>query len=436
MITMDVRVSRRDGVLVFVLDGRLDGHGSGILGDAIKSSFHDDDRAAAVDMSSVEYLSSSGIRILLTLAKEVKRRGGVMALAGVRDYPLKVLKMAGFHSVFSIVQTIDDAIRICGKGEMTLSLIDELSSHKSVKYGGVTYQIERAGTGTARLKVRGSLSTLLHSRITRDDLTEATFTSIRYSIGLGALGPDAESALPLLGEMITLHGSMVWLPTDGNNTPDFLAPAGSDQGIPVYTAFNVTLEGPFHEYISFDADDPEGISLEDLYRQIFSSAKVRRKDFKGVIALAISGVTSGMTGSGLLRSPLKENAGELKGTIMDEDAVGDWCLINFDPLYEGDTLVSFGVGVDTTADLSVYDPVALHSLAYIHPAHKGATNQHLHNHGVIFRGIPWERNVNIERQIQTLINDAEVVDMRHLLNSTRFRRGRIGVAYVSEITEE
>ncbi len=435
MITMNIAISRHEGVVVFAPNGRLDGHGSGIFDEAIQSSFHDDDSAAVVDLSSVEYLSSAGIRTLLALAKEVKRRGGVMALTGVQEYPLKVLKMAGFHSVFMIVSTVKEGLLACEKDGIALSLIDELSA-PSEKYGAVSYQVERAGTGTARLKVRGSLSTLLHARITGDDLVESNFSSIRYSIGLGALSPDAQSALPLLGEMITLHGAMVWLPTDGNDTPDFLAPAGEDLGIPVYTAFNITLEGPFHEYISFESDDPEGISLEDLYRQLFSRAKEKQKNSNGIIALAIAGVTAGMTGSGLARSPLKEYSGGLKGTIMDEDAINDWCSVNPFPHHTGDTLVSFGVGVDAAADLSSYDPVALHSLAYLHPAHKGTADQQLHNHGVIFRGVPWDKNAPLEKMIQTLLQEAEVADMRHLLNSTRFRRGKIGVAYISEVTEE
>lgn len=432
---MNVSVSRHDGVLVFAPDGRLDGHGARILEEAIQSAFHDDDSAAVVDMSSVEYLSSAGIRVLLALAKEVKRRGGVMALAGVQEYPLKVLKMAGFHSIFSIVPGVEEAVRICEKGEIGLSLIDELTI-PTVKHDAVSYHIEKGGMDTARLKVRGDLATLLHARITPEDLREATFSSIQYSIGLGALSPDAASALPLLGEMITLHGSMVWLPTDGNDTPDFLAPAGKDDHIPVYTAFNVTLVGPFHEYISFESDDPDGISLDDLYRQIFLFARERRKDFNGVVALAAAGVSAGMTGSGLARAPLKEYGGGLKGTIMDEDTIDDWCTVNAYPLHTGDTLVSFGVGVDTTADLSSYDPVALHALAYVHSLHKGRSDQQLHNHGVIFRGLPWDRNASLEKLIQTLLEEAEIVDMRHLLGTTRFRRGKVGVAYITDIAEE
>ena len=65
--------------------------------------------------------------------------------------------------------------------------------------------------------------------------------------------------MPLMGEMITLYGSMVWLPTDGNNTPDFLTPLDPDSDVAVYTGFNVTLDGPFNEYFTLETSRPDGM---------------------------------------------------------------------------------------------------------------------------------------------------------------------------------
>ena len=68
---------------------------------------------------------------------------------------------------------------------------------------------------------------------------------------------------------------MVWLPTDGNNTPDFLTPLDAETDVPVYTGFNVTLDGPFNEYLTLDTQDPQGISITDIYRMIFAGAMDR-----------------------------------------------------------------------------------------------------------------------------------------------------------------
>ena len=76
----------------------------------------------------------------------------------------------------------------------------------------------------------GDLNKVIFARIAEADIREKKFSEVMYSLGLGALGADKKDAMPLLGEMITLHGSMVWLPTDGNNTPDFLTPLDAGGG--------------------------------------------------------------------------------------------------------------------------------------------------------------------------------------------------------------
>ena len=143
------------------------------------------------------------------------------------------------------------------------------------------------------------------------------FQIFRYSLGLGALGSDVKEAMPVLGEMITLYGSMVWLPTDGNNTPDFFTPVNAKGEIPIYTGFNVTLDGPFNEYLTLDTTDNKGVSIADMYRMIFSSAKERVKMFKGVVAITIWGVLDGLASSGIKKSPLADANLPPGASIMD-----------------------------------------------------------------------------------------------------------------------
>src|SRR5208337_2505392 len=135
------------------------------------------------------------------------------------------------------------------------------------------------------------------------------------SLGLGGRGANKKEAMPLLGEMITLYGSMVWLPTDGNNTPDFLTPMDTKGDVPVYTGYNVTLDGPFNEYLTLDTVDPNGISLGDIYRTIFSSARNRVKIYKGVVAVSIWGVIAGVASSGIKKAPVAQSSLPAKTTI-------------------------------------------------------------------------------------------------------------------------
>ncbi|MDD5143812.1 MAG: anti-sigma factor antagonist, partial [Methanoregula sp.] len=206
--------------------------------------------------------------------------------------------------------------------------------------------------------------------------------------------------------------------------------------IPVYTGYNITLDGPFNEYLTLDAADPRGVSIADIYRVIFSSAKERVKTYRGVVAVTMWGVLSGFASSGLKKAPV---AGSLpKGeSILSPSRAHEWMASDAGTSYQGDTLVSFGVGIDLTADLSSFSPEALDALYYANPLNKGAGKEmYLHNHGVVFRNIPYDATLDLNTQVKKIVTDGEFVDMRHLLDTTRLRKAKIGIAYIQDIARE
>lgn len=435
---MEAKSERKDGVLVFFINGRLDAFGAQQLDEWIKEALHDDDKELVLDLAGSTYLSSGGLRTFNILKKEMKRRNGRFALSAVGEYPKKVLDMAGFTTILEIFPTTDAAVEDIRKKRKNPTLFNEIF-YKKIEDGGVTLTIEPGWmTSPPALRVTGDLVKLLHAQLTEEDIKTRKFSEITYSLGLGALGADKKEAMPLLGEMITLYGSMVWLPTDGNNTPDFLTPLDMETDLPVYTGFNITLDGPFNEYLTLDTKDPEGIRITDIYRLIFAGAKDRNiQSFKGVIAVTIWGVIAGLASSGIKKSPLAEAHLPKGASIMDPMQADTWMASDTSMSYKGDTLVSFGVGIDLTHDLSSYDKENLNSLYYSNPANKGASKaMYLHNHGVVFRGVPYDASLDLNSQVKKIVNEATFVDMRHLLDSTRIKRAKIGVAYIQDIIRE
>jgi anti-anti-sigma factor len=423
--------------LIFFISGRLDAFGAQQLDEWIRGALHDDDRELVLDITGSTYLSSGGLRTFNALKKEMKRRNGRFALAGVGEYPKKVLDMAGFSTIFDTYPTANDAIADIVKKRKNPTLFNEIF-YKKIEREGVSLTIEPGWmTSPPVLKIIGDLNKVLYAKITEADIRTKKFSDISYSLGLGALGADVKEAMPLLGEMITLYGSMVWLPTDGNNTPDFLTPQDTGGDIPVYTGFNVTLDGPFNEYLTFETKDTNGISITDIYRTIFSSAHDRIPGFRGVVAVTIWGILSGLASSGIKKSPLASTAPPGGASIMDPMYQTQWLASDTSMSYSGDTLVSFGIGVDLTADLAKYNQKTLNALYYANPANRGASKQmYLHNHGVVFRGVPYDASLDLNSQVKKITNEAKFIDMRHLLDSTRLRKAKIGVAYIQDILQE
>lgn len=274
---MDVLKERQDGILTIFCNGRLDGFGAGKLEEIIRSSLHDDDRSIVIVMENVSYLSSGGIRVLLAYRKLLKERNGLVILAGVQEYPRKVLEMAGFTTVFPICKTTREAVAAAGRSADRDDLLMEIAS-PSHSRKGMKVTVESGSPNPATLKFIGSLEDVLHARLDASHIKAVRFSDVEYSLGLGAMGDGVSDALPLLGEMITLHGSMVWLPTDGNSTPDFFTPARDTGEVKIFTAFNVILNGTFNEVLSFETDSDTGISFSDLYREIFAFARERKKN--------------------------------------------------------------------------------------------------------------------------------------------------------------
>ena len=434
---MEAKSERKDGVLIFFISGRLDAFGAQQLDDWIRGALHDDDQELVLDLTGSTYLSSGGLRTFNVLKKEMKRRNGRFALAGVGEYPKKVLDMAGFSSIFDMYPTADAAVTDIAKKRKNPTLFNEIF-YKKIEGEGVSLTIEPGWmTSPPVLRVIGDLNKILFAKITEADIRAKKFSEITYSLGLGALGADVKEAMPLLGEMITLYGSMVWLPTDGNNTPDFLTPQDTKGVIPVYTGFNITLDGPFNEYLTLDTKDPNGISITDIYRTIFSSAHDRIPGFRGVVAVTIWGILSGLASSGIKKSPLASAALPKGASIMDQKYRAEWMASDTGMSYKGDTLVSFGIGVDLTADLSKYNPKVLDALYYTNPANRGASKEmYLHNHGVVFRGVPYDASLDLNSQVKKITNEAKFVDMRHMLDSTRLKKAKIGVAYIQDIVTD
>ena len=432
---MEIQTERMQGVLVIALNGRLDGFGAGKLEEALRREVKDDDNAVVLDLELVPYLSSAGIRVFLGLKNELKRRKGMLALASLQDYPRKVLESAGFLTIFGHYSSVEAAVAALQKPAERVSVI-EAALTRPVVMMGARFSFGPGTGGPAALRVIGDVRDILFSRITPAKIHEKRFSDIVYSLGLGGLGESVQSVLPILGEMITLHGSMVWQPTDGNNTPDFFTPAKDTGLVTAYAGFNITLDGVFHDIADVETESENGISLADLYRALFRFAKENRKSYHGVIAIAMWAVTAGVASSGLIRSPIEENALPPGESIFDANHIREWVAIDPGPRYSGDTMVSFGVGIDLTMDLSRFDPATLGGLYYIHPANLAQTDMYLHNHGVIFQNIPWDRSLDLDQQIRKIVQEGEFVDMRHLLDTTRIRKAKIGIAYISSVVRD
>lgn len=100
----------KNGILVLKITGRLDAITTPSIEKKVFESIHNGHTKLIVDFSELDYLSSAGMRMLLSMAKKLKNVGK-LALCSVNDNVLDVLKMSGFDRVLDIEKTEESALR-------------------------------------------------------------------------------------------------------------------------------------------------------------------------------------------------------------------------------------------------------------------------------------------------------------------------------------
>lgn len=60
------------------------------------------DKAVTLDCKNLEYISSSGLRLFLTIRKEVAAKGGSICIENINEDIRKVFMMTGFFNLFDI----------------------------------------------------------------------------------------------------------------------------------------------------------------------------------------------------------------------------------------------------------------------------------------------------------------------------------------------
>jgi anti-anti-sigma factor len=93
-----------------VLVGRLDSVTVGSVEAPFTAAVVADGRSSVVDMRGLDFLSSLGIRLLLSAARAVMRRGGRLVLFGAQPMVAEVLTAMALDDMLPLVATEAEAM--------------------------------------------------------------------------------------------------------------------------------------------------------------------------------------------------------------------------------------------------------------------------------------------------------------------------------------
>lgn len=99
---MTITKKNDNTTLTVEIEGRLDTVTAPELDDELKAAV-DDARALVLDLSKLVYISSAGLRILLSYHKKMSSKDG-MKLVGVNDVVMEIFEITGFSDILTIEQ--------------------------------------------------------------------------------------------------------------------------------------------------------------------------------------------------------------------------------------------------------------------------------------------------------------------------------------------
>jgi anti-anti-sigma factor len=99
-----------DGVTVVRLTGRLDTVGSPLLDQQIQKLRSEGAKLLVLNLDLVDYLSSAGMRTILSAAKHAQANQGRLILSNVQEQVKDLIHMAGFDTILTIVDSESEAV--------------------------------------------------------------------------------------------------------------------------------------------------------------------------------------------------------------------------------------------------------------------------------------------------------------------------------------
>ncbi|HCJ11501.1 MAG: hypothetical protein A2Y14_03365 [Verrucomicrobia bacterium GWF2_51_19] len=107
---MNIKVEEQKGIAIVSPEGRLDANTAEELEESFNELISRSKVYIVVNCKALDYLSSAGLRVFLSTAKQLKKLSGRIALADLNENVHQIFEISGFDSIFSIFDTAEDAV--------------------------------------------------------------------------------------------------------------------------------------------------------------------------------------------------------------------------------------------------------------------------------------------------------------------------------------
>jgi anti-anti-sigma factor len=107
---MEITQKEENGIVSIAIKGRLDADSSMEAEKVVKDALGGEANRLLFNLGELEYLSSAGLRVLLSAAKEMRRRNGKIVLCALNEFVEEIFEVSGFQSLIPITDSVESGI--------------------------------------------------------------------------------------------------------------------------------------------------------------------------------------------------------------------------------------------------------------------------------------------------------------------------------------
>lgn len=394
---MEITRQRIDDRVEVRARGRLDANWANLLSQTLEDVVREGDDRIHMNLKEVDYISSMGIRVLVTFHKKLATLQGSFVVNESSEAVLKILEMVGLRDLL-----------MPGTGGIAIEMEAEEPA-RTVERETVRMEIFPLATGKTAMSYRtvGDPSLLQGCRFSERDCSTVQFKDGSFGLGLGALGTNFSECQNRFGEFLSVAGAAAYQPSDGSNTPDYLMAAGSF--VPdLQVLYGLVFQGAFQSLGRFEVNgDARAVPLSELADLALEESGANQA------AIIIVGESAGLVGATLRRPPVN---GDAKAELFAHPEIRTWLSFTTERAFTRAMTVTLGV-IARSPDKAL-EP-------FVRPLNgDGSVCGHLHAAAFPYRPLQRDR-IELRKTVRTLFEQESLIGLLHLLCDDR---GTSGVA--------
>jgi len=372
----------------FALSGRLDSHWADHLTQGLDEAIRDGAQGIEMDLGGVEFISSGGIRVLLSFQHQLSDIGGRLAVRDASPAVRRVIEMVGLEELLASGAAVPESETGPESGRVT-------------EADGVRLEVfDLRPDAVLSCRPLGDPERLTTDRYGAADCASVEVPEASFAVGLGAFGDSFDDCRTRFGEFLAAGGAAAYLPTDGANTPDYLVSAGTL--VPrLQVLYGLVASGQCARLVRFQAARGEGaVSLVALARACLDSAGAP------AVGMVMVAESAGLVGASLRRSPAADVEA---GDVFGFPGVRDWLSFTPERAFTRRQVVAVGIASREEAS----SPLA----PWLRPL---ASDLQGHFHAAAFSHRPLARGaIELGSTIRRFFESERLLGVLHLLEDDR-----------------